>query len=298
VTTVPDRAQARRGPPGGGAGAQLIDGEYPFTRAHFAQIAGLLHAEAGIVMAETKAPLVYARLVKRLRALGLQSFEAYCDLLDQDGADEMRRMTAALTTNVTRFFREPHHFEHLKTEVLPPLLDAARRGERVRIWSAGCSTGEEPYSIALSILALMPDAPRHDIRILASDIDTDVLMTAQTGEYSAQALAPLDPSAREAWFTRPQDAGGLWSAKPALRKLIAFRELNLIGQWPMKGPFHAVFCRNTVIYFDDDTQARIWLRMHPLITDPGVLYVGHSERVCDDRFDPVGLTTYALKGDR
>ncbi len=135
----------------------LVPGEFLLTGDDFQQIAAMLHADAGIYLAESKATLVYSRLAKRLRALGLESFRDYCTLVaGTDGVDERQKMMAALTTNVTHFFREPHHFEHLKKQVLPPLVAAAKLGRRVRIWSAGCSSGQEPYSIALTILSLMP----------------------------------------------------------------------------------------------------------------------------------------------
>jgi chemotaxis protein methyltransferase CheR len=209
-------------------------------------------------------------------------------------------MLAALTTNVTRFFREPHHFEHLKTQVLPPLLEKARAGERVRLWSAACSSGQEPYSIALTVLSLLPDAPRYDIKILASDIDPNMVAEGAAGVYGAAALEPVPAELRDRWFTPVAGKPGekSWGASEALRSLIAFRELNLIGEWPMKGRFHAIFCRNVVIYFNDDTQAQVWSRFTPRMEPGGVLYIGHSERVSGPAaavLQPAGITTYRLK---
>jgi chemotaxis protein methyltransferase CheR len=283
------------------ARAGLVEGEYPFTISDFRRIASVLRSDVGIMLTEAKAPLVYARLVKRLRALGLESFRAYGNLIaSEEGDDERRRMISALTTNITRFFREPHHFQHLKEEVLPPLIARAKKGGRVRIWSAGCSSGEEPYSIALTIASLMPDAHQHDIKILATDIDGDILQKAREGIYSQSNLEPVSAVDRERAFQRVLTAQGrrVWQAGPSVRNLISFKELNLVGDWPMRGPFDAIFCRNTVIYFDEAVQVAIWKKMAPLMPAGATLFIGHSERVTGTRaFEPVGLTTYHRVGD-
>ena len=278
---------------------QLVEGEFLFTEEDFARIAKMLHDDAGIYLPEVKATLVYSRLAKRLRALGLQSFRDYCAILTEDGGGgERQQMLAALTTNVTRFFREPHHFEHLKTRVLPPLLDQARKGKRVRLWSAACSTGPEPWSMALTVLSLMPEAARHDVRILATDIDPNVVAEGRRGVYRNDAVEPIPNDLRARWMQRISQDGELaWSAGEEMRKLVAFRELNLIGAWPMKGPFDAIFCRNVVIYFEEETQARVWSRFKPLLTREGRLYIGHSERLngpAASAFVSDGLTTYRL----
>ena len=276
---------------------QLVEGEFLFTEDDFARIAKMLHDDAGIYLPEVKATLVYSRLAKRLRALGLQSFRDYCAILTEEGGGgERQQMLAALTTNVTRFFREPHHFEHLKTRVLPPLLDHARKGGRVRLWSAACSTGPEPYSMALTVLSLMPDAAKYDLRILATDIDPNVVAEGRRGVYRNDAVEPIPGDLRTRWMQRVnQDGEFAWSAGEEMRKLIAFRELNLIGSWPMTGTFDAIFCRNVVIYFEEETQARVWSRFKPLLTREGRLYIGHSERLngpAAAAFVSDGLTTY------
>ncbi|HEY3695387.1 protein-glutamate O-methyltransferase [Phenylobacterium sp.] len=274
-------------------------GAFPFTGADFHRIAALLRADVGIHLTETKAPLVYARLVKRVQALGLQSFHDYCSLVTgRDGADERRRMASALTTNVTRFFREPHHFEHLKSEVLPDLVRSARQGGRVRVWSAGCSSGEEPYSIALTLLSLLSDAADYDIKILATDIDHDMLQKARRGVYGDACVGPIDPALRKRWLTPGTSEHGAvqWTVREPLRNLVSFRELNLVGGWPMRGPFQVIFCRNTLIYFDAGLRIETWSRMAPLLSPGGLLYVGHSERIAGtSAFETVGLTTYVLK---
>ena len=279
----------------------IVDGEFAFSSEDFRRIAAMLHADAGIYLPDAKATLVYSRLVKRLRILGLSSFGDYCAMIaDVSGADERQKMLAALTTNVTRFFREPHHFEYLKTKVLPPLLQAARRGERVRIWSAGCSRGHEPYSIAMTILSVMPDAADRDVRVLATDIDPNVIEEGRAGLYEASEIASVPPAERSRFFVSAQSPKGkLLSVTDDLRRLVSFRELNLIGQWPMRGPFHAIFCRNVVIYFDEETQAKIWSRFAPLLGPGGWLSIGHSERLTGPAlplFRSVGITAYQLLG--
>lgn len=286
----------------GAAAGSLVAGEFPFTARDFRRIAGLIHGAAGISLPETKAALVYSRLAKRLRALGLRSFKQYCALVeaDDEGADERQRMLVALTTNVTRFFREPHHFEHLKQTLLPSLIDRARAGGRVRLWSAGCASGEEAYSMALTVLAAAPDAPRLDIKILATDINTEVLATGRRGLYSPTAVSPIEHEALQRWFrpVRTTEGAQAWEAGGSLTGLIAFRELNLVGDWPMRGRFDAVFCRNVFIYFDDEVQAGIWKRL-PAVLNPGAcVYIGHSERLADaeHRFAPEAMTVYRLAG--
>jgi chemotaxis protein methyltransferase CheR len=251
--------------------------EFPFTETEFGMIAKLLHAEAGIEMPRVKEPLVYSRLAKRVRALGMTSFKDYCALIGDPASEERGHMLSALTTNVTRFFREPHHFEDLRRNTLAPLIARAKAGGRVRIWSAGCSTGMEPYSIALCVLEAWPEAAAHDVRILATDINPRVLAEGRAGRYPADALNDAPEALRRRWFA---DAGAnvLQAAAP-LRALISFRELNLIGEWPMKGPFDVVFCRNVAIYFDEPTQCRIWKRIADLMTPGGRLCIGHSERI-------------------
>lgn len=277
--------------------AAFAEREFRFTARDFRHIAGLVYGDAGIALGEAKAPLVYSRLVKRLRALGLESFSRYCQLVEsQDGFDERERMLAALTTNVTRFFREPHHFRHLAKDVLPPLLAAVRAGGRLRIWSAGCSSGEEPYSIALSILSLMPDADQFDVRVLATDINSQMLAQGVKGDYSEAALAPVSRQMRADWFlpVRSEKGERSWQVGKALSAMVSFRQLNLIQEWPMTAEYQAIFCRNVVIYFDQETRMDIWTRMAPMLPPGGRLYVGHSERVTGSQrmFNLETATTY------
>lgn len=254
--------------------------EFAFTANDLSVIAGIMMQEAGIALSESKANLIYSRLAKRIRKLGLHGFEDYCDFVQApEGQEERKELVAALTTNVTSFYREPHHFEHMRTKMLPYLIQRAKAGQRVRFWSAACSSGPEPYSMALTLLQAMPDASRYDIRILATDIDPNVLAVAQQGIYDAALLAPVPEALRQGWFKSLNDGSGRWQAKEELRQLISFRQLNLIGKWPMKGKFYIIFCRNVVIYFDNQTQERIWSRFMPLMEENGALYIGHSERI-------------------
>jgi chemotaxis protein methyltransferase CheR len=285
------RADARSG---------IVDGEFLLTNEDFRKIAHTLHSHAGIALSEGKAALVYSRLAKRLRALGMRSFREYCALIDgADGVDERQAMTAALTTNVTRFFREPHHFDHLRDQVMPELAARARAGGRVRLWSAACSNGQEPYSMAITILTALPEAASLDVKILATDIDPNMVAEGKAGLYREDAVAPIPLDLRRRWLEKaPGDDGQRWSVAEDLRRLVSFRELNLIGDWPMRGRFDVIFCRNVVIYFDEPTQERIWQRFVPCMNPGGTLYIGHSERVAGSAADVLetsGLTTYRLR---
>ncbi len=279
----------------------LASGEYPLTRRDLAEIAAMIYADAGIYLNESKASLVYSRLSKHIRNLGLKGFREYCQLVSSPaGAAERRDMLSHLTTNFTRFFRENHHFDHLKTDVLPDLLNRAKNGGRVRIWSAACSDGQEPYSIALTVLSMMPNAADYDFRILATDIDPKILALARAGAYDATALETVSPAMRKQWFSETAVNGRQkWQVDDRAKRLITFNELNLMAQWPFKGPFDVIFCRNVVIYFDEPTQMKIWSRFAGMLAPQGHLYIGHSERVSGDAksvFDNIGITTYRYTG--
>lgn len=272
----------------------LVDGEFAFTQRDFRLIADILYADSGIHLADAKAPLVYSRLGKRLRHLGLASFRDYCALLQSDqGGSERAALLSALTTNVTRFFREPHHFEALGRQVRDVLAPAARAGGRIRLWSAGCSNGHEPYSMAMTVLSELPDAANLDVRILATDIDPQVVERARRGVYSGEDVEPV-PAALASRFTVKSD-DGVRMADP-LRQLISFGVLNLHADWPMKGRFDAIFCRNVAIYFDDATQRTLWSRFAKSLASDGRLYIGHSERAETPELISDGLTIYRKAG--
>jgi chemotaxis protein methyltransferase CheR len=279
----------------------LASGEYPLTRRDLSEIAAMIYADAGIYLNDSKASLVYSRLSKHIRNLGLKGFREYCTLVaSPEGAPVRREMLSHLTTNFTRFFRENHHFEHLRDEVLPGLINRAKAGGRVRIWSAACSDGQEPYSIALTVLAMFPNATDYDFRILATDIDPKILDIARMGAYDETALESVSPTMCKQWF-RDVDVNGRrkFQIDDRVKKLITFNELNLMAQWPFKGGFDVIFCRNVVIYFDEPTQMKIWSRFASLLPEAGHLYIGHSERVSGDSknlFDNIGITTYRYTG--
>ena len=277
----------------------VAGGEFAFTWADFHRIARIVHAESGIVLGDNKANLVYSRLAKRLRKAGLESFHDYCELVQrEDGADERQAMIAAMTTNVTRFFREAHHFALLEKTVLPPLLEHAKKGGRVRLWSSACSSGEEAYSMALTILGLMPEAGEHDILILASDLDPNMLERAELGAYTAAQVEPIPAELRRRWLAPAKGDGTMdFEVTAPVRKLVRFRDLNLLDPWPMRSRFDIIFCRNVMIYFDDETQNAIWMRFAKALEPDGVLCIGHSERIpASLPFELVGQTSYRRCG--
>ncbi|MEN9894636.1 MAG: hypothetical protein RIR97_488 [Pseudomonadota bacterium] len=280
----------------------LANGEYPLSRRNLSEIAGMIYADAGIYLNETKASLVYSRLSKHIRQLGLKGFNDYCALVASPaGAAERREMLSHLTTNFTRFFRENHHFDHLRAEVLPSLIAKAKNGGRVRIWCAASSDGQEPYSIALTVISLFPNAADYDFRILATDIDPKILALARAGAYDDTAVETVDPALKKQFFHEVSINGRRkWQVDDRLKKLITFNELNLIApQWPFKGQFDVIFCRNVVIYFDEPTQVKIWTRFAELLPVGGHLYIGHSERVSGESknaYDNIGITTYRYNG--
>jgi chemotaxis protein methyltransferase CheR len=264
----------------------------PFSDADFHTIADLAMRDFGLHLTLAKRDLVYSRLLKRLRGLGLDSFTDYCNLLTSpQGEAERTAMLSALTTNVTHFFREDHHFKLLREVALPPLIKLAREGGRVRIWSAGCSAGQEPYSLAFTVLGLCPEAAKLNLRILATDVDTEILAKAERGTYPEEERKAVPEALRR--FIEPAQGG--FAIGPAARELITFGKLNLIENWPISGPFQVIFCRNVAIYFDKATQARLWARFGDLMSPEGHLCIGHSERVAgpaEQMFRTVGVTAY------
>lgn len=279
----------------------LAAGEFPLTRRDLAEIASMIYSDAGIALNESKASLVYSRLSKHIRQLGLKNFREYCHLVAApEGAAPRREMLSFLTTNFTRFFRENHHFDHLRTEVLPELVNRLKAGGRGRIWSAASSDGQEPYSIALTALSVCPNIADYDFRILATDIDPKILAAARLGAYDAAALESVNPQMRKQFFQDVTiDGKRKHQVTDSVKRLITYNELNLMAPWPFKGKFDVIFCRNVVIYFDEPTQMRIWSRFADLLPVGGTLYIGHSERVSGDAkaaFDNTGITTYRYNG--
>ncbi|MFA8386197.1 MAG: CheR family methyltransferase [Pelagibaca sp.] len=275
------------------------------SQADFDRIASRVQDDYGIQLPQAKKDLVYSRLLRRVRLLGLADFGAYCDHVESAaGLPERTEMLSALTTNVTHFFRERHHFDLLSSLVLPPLIEAARRGSRVRLWSAGCSSGQEPYSLALTVLSLCPDAARFDIRILATDIDPKMIARGQDALYpTAERTAIGEPLVSR--FTEAEPMGNGFRISQAARALVTFAPLNLIGDWPIRGPFDVIFCRNVAIYFSNGIQERLWQRFAGIMRPGAHLFIGHSERIigpAEARLQNVGITAYRVlpqnNGDR
>ncbi|MEL7045611.1 MAG: protein-glutamate O-methyltransferase [Pseudomonadota bacterium] len=268
--------------------------EYRFTDADFAGVAEIARTSFGLSLEPHKRNLVYGRLSRRLRALDINTFTEYLDFLrGPSGHGERREMLSALTTNVTSFFREAHHFDLLHEMVLPDLLARAQRGKRVRLWSAGCSGGQEAFSMALTIVGACLDAPKLDIRILATDVDPVILRQGIRARYSKSELSEIPTSLRSIGTEIHED--GTFSISPKVRQLVTFGELNLMNRWPMQGPFDVIFCRNVAIYFDHPTQQKLWSSFAGLLREGGHLMIGHSERVigpASGLFRSTGVTSY------
>lgn len=258
---------------------QPVQSDTSLSREDMGFVAKLVYEHAGIVIREHKEAMARGRLARRVKVLGLGSIAEYCAYLRTPAAaDEIPELINAVTTNHTAFFRERHHFDHLRKDVLPRLMQerAGRRG-RIRIWSAACSSGEEPYSIAAIARDVIGHRSDLDFKILATDIDTDILDRAAAGQYPAEQFERLPPDLRPLLKLEGQTGRGEVRIAEDLKRLIAFRRLNLIEAWPMKGPFDVIFCRNVFIYFDTPTKAAILDRYVALLQPGGFLYLGHSE---------------------
>ena len=257
--------------------------------------------QCGISLGEHKHQLVQGRLLRRLRALGLKNFASYCELLRRDPVGELGELASAISTNVTAFFREVHHYDLLVGELLPRWLQERRReGDRLRIWSAGCSTGEEPYALAMVLAEALEHHPcKIDARILATDLSPQALETARKGVYPLERIAGISAERCRRWMLRGAgEYEGLASVHPRLRELVTIQPLNLLHEWPMRGLFDAIFCRNVVIYFDQPTKQRLFRRYAELLPVGGYLFLGHSESLhgINDDFELIGRTVYRKRG--
>jgi len=253
--------------------------EFKFSDADFRDLARYAYDQAGIALADSKRNLVYSRLSRRLRVLGHTSFSEYREYLAANEA-ELENFINAISTNLTKFFREAHHFDHFRTHIAVPFAQEAHRapGRRLRVWSAGCSTGEEPYTIAVVLKREIRDIGRHDVRILATDIDTNVIARGAKGEYPISSTDEVPKTYLE-YFRAASDARDSTDIVMGddIRSLISFRRLNLMEAWPFRGKFDAIFCRNVMIYFDGPTKAALVDRFTEQLRPGGWLYIGHSE---------------------
>ena len=268
--------------------------EFEMSDRDFQSIARLVKQETGIVLGPHKRNLVYGRLAKRLRMNRLSDFGSYLELLQgPDSATEFREMLNAITTNLTAFFREAHHFDMLEKEILPALMSKrVRAGDRLRLWSSACSSGEEAYSMAMTLSAVLPLFPTCDVKILATDIDTQRVRTAAAGIYDEKRIETVPPRFRSR-FLRPT-SDGQYAVTDELKSLVVFKELNLFDRWPMKGPFDVIVCRNVMIYFDKPSQDELFDRFADYMADDAWLLIGHSETVpaANQRLVRSGKTAY------
>lgn len=277
-----------------------VDKEFEFRKSDFDKIKKQVFDITGISLNDGKKDMVYGRLSRRIRDLGLTDFKQYGDLVAQPDSEELGNFINAITTNLTSFFREEHHFKFLVETVLPELMQKNKDTRKIRIWSAGCSTGEEAYSLSIALHEVLPRRHNWDIKILATDLDTNVLAKAESGIYSLDRINGLAESRQKKWFRRGTgNQAGLVKISDEIKSLISFKQLNLMGEWPMKGLFDVIFCRNVVIYFDKPTQRILFQRYAELLPDFRYLFVGHSESLykVSTQFKLIGNTIYQNVGD-
>lgn len=265
--------------------------EFPFTEQDFQRIRKLIYEHAGINLSDSKMDMVYSRLGRRLRATGLSSFREYLALLESNNEQEWEAFVNALTTNLTSFFREPHHFP-----ILAEHLSRIRNRRPIEIWCNAASTGEEPYTIAMTAVDVF-GSMTPPVRILATDLDTQVLKKAQDAIYGPDRVDRLPPGTLQRFFVKLPGDTGQYQVRQELRNMITFRKLNLLdAHWPIRGPFDAVFCRNVMIYFDRATQHRILKKLVPVMHSDALLFAGHSESFqhAADLFQIQGRTVYEV----
>ncbi|MFK5986645.1 MAG: protein-glutamate O-methyltransferase [Pseudomonadota bacterium] len=269
--------------------------EFNFSIEHFEKIRTIMTEHSGIVLTDAKRDMVYSRLVRRLRKTGNDNFDDYCKLLDDPEHEEFTHFVNAITTNLTSFFRENHHFEILAEQVLPKIIKKNNTNKRIRIWSAGCSTGMETYSIAMVVKEFMADKPGWDVKILATDLDTNVIETAANGVYALDAITGVSEQRFETWFcTGSGENSDKAKVSKELKSLITFKPLNLLQAFPFSGPMDIIFCRNVVIYFDKDTQRTLFDKFANIHTNNGYLFIGHSETLYNvtNRYELIKNTVY------
>ncbi len=268
--------------------------DFIFTNENFERVVRLINERAGISLSDRKSDMVYSRLARRLRKLNFIDFNAYLDFVENSREEEVNFINA-LTTNLTHFFRENHHFDYLRDVYIPELLSKDKK--RIRFWSAGCSTGEEPYSLSMIWQSVVGNNKSVDFKILATDLDTNVLDVCEKGVYDNDKLKPVNKEFL-CWFKQTDECGdNQLQALPLLKKRIHFKPLNLMHDWPMKGPFDLIICRNVFIYFDKETQSELVNRYSELLSENGCLILGHSENLSANKklFNLIGKTIYRKK---
>jgi chemotaxis protein methyltransferase CheR len=269
--------------------------EFEFSDSCFKRICHFVLVNTGIVLGEKKKKMVYGRLVKYIRSSDFSDFPSLCDALESDNEAQKDIVINAITTNLTAFFREAHHFDFLAEQVIPELIEKNKASKRLRIWSAGCSSGEEAYSIAMILKDELPDFEQWDVKILATDLDANVLVKAKQGVYQQNAITGISSAHLQRYCFKGQGANsGSVKMSDELRNIIYFKRLNLLHDWPMTGKFDVIFCRNVVIYFGKDTQRVLFERYANLLTQSGYLFLGHSESLYNvsQRFKLLGKTIY------
>ncbi|MFT5161670.1 MAG: chemotaxis protein methyltransferase CheR [Alteromonadaceae bacterium] len=267
--------------------------EFLMTSEDFNYIRDTVYDTCGIVLGEHKKEMVYSRIARRIRALHLTNCASYIGYLIEHSEEEFSNFINAITTNLTSFFRENHHFAFLTDTIIAELKEIHQKDRRIRIWSAGCSTGEEPYSIAMTIAEHFK-RPAWDLKILASDLDSNVLASAQKGVYRSETVTGLNPDCTERWFSHDGN-NEKCKVNANLQTYIQFKRLNLLAKWPMKGPFDVIFCRNVVIYFDQATKDTLFKRYAQMLRKGGYLILGHSESMNlkqQTQFKSLGKTIY------
>jgi chemotaxis protein methyltransferase CheR len=273
----------------------IFANDFQLSQAEFDRIRVLVREHTGIALSESKRQLVYGRLARRLRALKLSSFSDYIVLLERGEPAEIEEFTNAVTTNLTSFFREPHHFEFLAQQMLPDALKRNAGLRRLRLWCCAASTGEEPYSIAMVLREAQASLVGWDTKLLATDLDSNVLAHGKRGVYGRDRFAGMSGNRVARFFDEVRDGkDNKLCAADELRSLVTFKQLNLMHEWPMKGPFDAIFCRNVIIYFDKETQRALFERMAGLQRPGDYLFLGHSESLyrVSDRYELIGRTIY------
>lgn len=275
------------------AQANASQREFYMADQDFKTVCELAYQYTGIVLGDHKKDMVYGRLARRMRELKLTDMKDYCPLILSHEQPEVSKFINAITTNLTSFFRESHHFDFLRDVFCKELLERGGQNRRIRAWSAACSTGEEPYSIAITLREKLSQSS-WDCKILATDLDSKVLDHGRKGVYESERIKTLSQEQKKKWFMTDRNHPDIVKVKPALQEVVRFKRLNLLEPWPMKGPFDFIFCRNVFIYFDATTQQKILNGFSRMLRPGGYLFIGHSENLHSGArdFEPLGKTVY------